>query len=243
MMEQGIPDSHDEEAATLRGSQAPPVLRFEPLVPFTVPIGLLDGSVNSDSPRWRESSPEEAVLDILGRCKPRQNPTRTSLPQFKRDLARAWRSMLALQIVAEAEGWCADHRGGGAACGLSVYPSLLFNWRRQVHEGRLGPRYVAVSRPITVILIAGGSHSTGSDNPYCDTPMPIGGRPHLDTSGKTRRPLRLLPRLPQHLQRLAHHGAASTDGAGCQGPAGPLAPPAPAPAAGESHVPRGAALG
>ena len=40
----------------------------------------------------------------------------------------------------------------------------------------------AVSRPIMVILIAGAPLSTGSDNPYCGTPMPVGGRPpHLDT--------------------------------------------------------------
>jgi hypothetical protein len=31
---------------------------------------------------------------------------------------------------------------------------------------------LAVSRPIMVIPIAGGSLSTGSDNPYCGTPMP-----------------------------------------------------------------------
>src|ERR1700733_4204093 len=41
---------------------------------------------------------------------------------------------------------------------------------------------LAVSRPIMVILIAGAPLSTGSDNPYCGTPMPVGGRPpHLDT--------------------------------------------------------------
>jgi hypothetical protein len=97
MMEQGIPDSHGEDAAPLRGTQAP-AARFETLVPFTAPIGLLDGGVNSDSPRWRESSPEEAVLDTLGRCKPRQNPTGTSAPKIRRNLARTWRLMLALQI-------------------------------------------------------------------------------------------------------------------------------------------------
>jgi hypothetical protein len=41
---------------------------------------------------------EEAVLDTLGRYKPRQNPTGASLPKTRRDLARARRLMLALQI-------------------------------------------------------------------------------------------------------------------------------------------------
>jgi LuxR family maltose regulon positive regulatory protein len=67
-------------------------------VPFTAPNGLLDGGVNSDPLRWQESSPEEALLDTLGRYKPRQNPTGASLPQIRRGLARAWRLMLALQI-------------------------------------------------------------------------------------------------------------------------------------------------
>jgi ATP/maltotriose-dependent transcriptional regulator MalT len=89
-MEQGIPDPHDEDVAPLRGLQAP-VACFERLVPFKAPIGL-------DSPRGRESSPEEAVFDTPGRSRSQQNPTGTSLPEFRRDLARTWRLMLALQI-------------------------------------------------------------------------------------------------------------------------------------------------
>ena len=54
MMEQCIADLHDEEATPLRGTQAP-VVRFEKLMPFTAPIGLLDRGVNLDPPRWRES--------------------------------------------------------------------------------------------------------------------------------------------------------------------------------------------
>ena len=88
MTEQGIPDSNDEFAAALRGSQAP----------VTAPIGLFDAGVNSDPPRWRENSPEEAVLDTLCRYKPRQKPTDTSVPKIRRDLARTWRLVLALQI-------------------------------------------------------------------------------------------------------------------------------------------------
>jgi ATP/maltotriose-dependent transcriptional regulator MalT len=97
MTEQGTRDLLDEEAAPLRGSQTP-VVRFEKLVPFTAPIGLLDRGMNSDSPWWRESSPDEAALDTLGRCKRRHNPTSSSIPKIRRDLARAWRLMLALQI-------------------------------------------------------------------------------------------------------------------------------------------------
>ena len=95
MTEQRIPDSHHEDAAPLRGTRAPAV---EALMSFPAPIGLLDRGVDLDSPPWWESSPGQALLDTLGRYKPRQNPTGASLPQIRRDLARAWRLMLALQI-------------------------------------------------------------------------------------------------------------------------------------------------
>jgi ATP/maltotriose-dependent transcriptional regulator MalT len=97
MWEQCIPDSDDEGAAPAQGSQSP-VVRFEASVPFTAPSGLIEGGENSDLPRWRESSPEEAVLDTLGRCKPRQNPTGSYIPKIGRDLARTWRLMLSMQI-------------------------------------------------------------------------------------------------------------------------------------------------
>jgi len=96
-MEQGIPDLQDEEAAPCRGSQTP-LLRFEKLVPFAAPIGLLDEPVHSDSRRWRESSPEETVLGAPGQYKRWQTTAGTPLPKIRRDLARAWRLMLALQI-------------------------------------------------------------------------------------------------------------------------------------------------
>lgn len=96
-MEQGIADLQDEEAARLRGSQTP-VLRLEKLVPFAAPIGLLDETVHSDSPRWRERSPEETALGTPGQYKPWQTTAGTPLPKIRRDLARAWRLMLALQI-------------------------------------------------------------------------------------------------------------------------------------------------
>jgi hypothetical protein len=97
MTEQDISDSHDEDAAPLRVSQAP-VAHFETSMPCTASSGLFGGDVNPVPSRCQESSPEEAVLDTVGRYKPRQNATGTSLPQIRRDLARAWRSMLALQI-------------------------------------------------------------------------------------------------------------------------------------------------
>jgi ATP/maltotriose-dependent transcriptional regulator MalT len=96
-MEQDIPDSYDDDAATLRGSQAP-VVRFETLVPFTAPVGLLDGGVNLAPPRWQESLPEEALLDTHGRCKSWQNRTGTSVAKIRRELAQIWRLMLALRI-------------------------------------------------------------------------------------------------------------------------------------------------
>jgi ATP/maltotriose-dependent transcriptional regulator MalT len=97
MTEQAIPDSHDDEAAPFRGSQAS-VVRFETLAAFTAPTGLLDGGVKLDPPRWHESSPEKAVLDTHGRCKSRQNQTGTSVAKIRRELAQIWRLMLALRI-------------------------------------------------------------------------------------------------------------------------------------------------
>jgi ATP/maltotriose-dependent transcriptional regulator MalT len=97
MTEQSTIDLHDEDADPLRGSLAP-VVRFEKLPPFTAPIHLVDGGVNLDSARRRESSPEEAVLDALGRSKRQQNPTNASVSRIRRDLAQIWRLMLALQI-------------------------------------------------------------------------------------------------------------------------------------------------
>jgi hypothetical protein len=35
-----------------------------------------------------------------------------------------------------------------------VYPSLLFNWRRQVREGRLGPRCLPQFVPVHLISIS-----------------------------------------------------------------------------------------
>jgi hypothetical protein len=97
MTKQDTPDSHDNDVAPLWGSQAP-VVRFETLVPFTAPVGLLDGGVNLDPPRWQKSSPEEVLPDTHCRCKSRQNRTGTSAARIRRELAQIWHLMLALRI-------------------------------------------------------------------------------------------------------------------------------------------------
>jgi ATP/maltotriose-dependent transcriptional regulator MalT len=97
MMDQRIPDSHDEDATPPRGTRTP-VVWSEALKPFLASIGLLDGDVSVDPAlRW-ECSLEEAMSDTLGRCKSWQATGGASLPKIRRDLARAWRSMLALQV-------------------------------------------------------------------------------------------------------------------------------------------------
>jgi transposase len=58
---------------------------------------------------------------------------------------RRWSSEEKLRIVAESEEQGA--RVTEVAARHEVYPSLLFSWRRQVREGRLGPdgsRFVPV---------------------------------------------------------------------------------------------------
>jgi ATP/maltotriose-dependent transcriptional regulator MalT len=96
MTEQRIPYLHDEDAELQWRMQAP-VVRSGTFMPFLASIGLLDGGQHSDSPRRRQISPEEAVLDTLGRCKPRQTTAGTSLSKIRRDLARTWHLVLALQ--------------------------------------------------------------------------------------------------------------------------------------------------
>ena len=97
MMGQCVRDSRDEDASLLQDAQASAV-RSESLMSFPAPIGLLDRGANLDPLPWREYSPGQALLDIRDRCKPRQHPAGASLAQIRRDLARAWRLMLALQI-------------------------------------------------------------------------------------------------------------------------------------------------
>ena len=79
------------------GARARPPCLPKALMSFPAPIALLDRDADLDPPRWREHSPGQALLDTLGRRKPRQ-PTGTSLPPFRHNLAQAWRLMPASQI-------------------------------------------------------------------------------------------------------------------------------------------------
>ena len=60
---------------------------------------------------------------------------------------RRWSVEEKLRIVAEAEEPGA--RITEVAAQHEVYPSLLFNWRRQMREGRLGARCLPLCLPIT----------------------------------------------------------------------------------------------
>jgi hypothetical protein len=97
MMELSANVSYDENPTPHLGSQAP-IWRFERLAPFTARIGLLDGGVNVDWPRPRESGPEDAMFDTVGRSRALQGPIGASLPTIRRELAKIWRLVLASQI-------------------------------------------------------------------------------------------------------------------------------------------------
>src|SRR5712664_2990710 len=97
MAEGCIPECHGEDAFPISGSQSP-LVQFETSVPFQAPSGVFNGGVNQGLPLGRKRSPGDSALDILWRCKTRQNLTGASLPQIRRGLAHAWRLMLASQI-------------------------------------------------------------------------------------------------------------------------------------------------
>jgi ATP/maltotriose-dependent transcriptional regulator MalT len=97
MAKPSILDRPDEATIELLRKQAP-IAHLQTLLPSSSPIRLLDGGTNPDLPQWRETSVDEVVSDTLGRRNPGQSQTGTSLRQVRRDLARAWRLMLALQI-------------------------------------------------------------------------------------------------------------------------------------------------
>jgi ATP/maltotriose-dependent transcriptional regulator MalT len=97
MMERCTRVSFDEDATPLRVPSAPRGL-FERAPSFAAPTDLVNGRENTNSAWWRESSPEHAVHDSPGRFRSLQNPTGTSVQRITRDLARIWRSMLALRI-------------------------------------------------------------------------------------------------------------------------------------------------
>jgi transposase len=66
-----------------------------------------------------------------------------------RERRRRWSLEEKLRIVAEAEEPGA--RIAQVAARHEVYPSLLFNWRRQVREGRLGRGCVPQFVPVQLI--------------------------------------------------------------------------------------------
>ena len=73
---------------------------------------------------------------------------------------RRWSVEEKLRIVAEAEEPGA--RITDVAARHEVYPSLLFNWRRQVRDGRLGPSCLPQFVPVRLI-------STPSENTAAPT--------------------------------------------------------------------------
>ena len=75
-----------------------------------------------------------------------------------RERRRRWSTEEKLRIVAEAEEPGA--RMTDVAARNEVYPSLLFNWRRQVREGKLGADTSARFVPVRLI------------EPPHDTPSP-----------------------------------------------------------------------
>ena len=92
MSEGSIPDCHGEDAFPISS-----FTQFDTASPFAVPYDVHNGGVNEQFRSERESPPGP-TSDILWRCKTRQNLTGASLPQIRRDLARAWRLMLASHI-------------------------------------------------------------------------------------------------------------------------------------------------
>ena len=96
MMEQCVAELHGKDPAPVLGAPAPAGCFVTP-GPFPAPIGPRSGGANPDRAWWRERSPEAAGLGTIGRYQTRQNAG-ASLATIRRDLARAWRSMLALRI-------------------------------------------------------------------------------------------------------------------------------------------------
>jgi hypothetical protein len=92
MSEGGIPDCRGEDVFPISS-----FAQFDTAPPFAVPYDVHNGGANEQLASERECPPG-STSDILWRCKTRQNLTGASLPQIRRDLARAWRLMLASQV-------------------------------------------------------------------------------------------------------------------------------------------------
>lgn len=90
-----FPVCHDEDALQISGSPERPGQR-EGAMPCLEPIDVPNGGTAPVPPFG--CSADASRLDILWRCRTRQNLTGASLPQIRRDLARAWHLMLALRM-------------------------------------------------------------------------------------------------------------------------------------------------
>ena len=97
MMEQITTDSHHANPSPLLGPRAY-VVRFDKPPAIAPPIDIAGGSANTNPERWRESAPDNAMLDAPGRSGPPRNPVGASLTKIRRELAQIRRLMLALQI-------------------------------------------------------------------------------------------------------------------------------------------------
>jgi LuxR family maltose regulon positive regulatory protein len=93
MSEGSIPEYHGEAVVSDLGP-----LRADTSIPLPAVRGRLNGAANRGLVSWPEPSLEESIPDILGRCKTQRNLTEASLPQIRRNLAQAWRLMLASRI-------------------------------------------------------------------------------------------------------------------------------------------------
>jgi LuxR family maltose regulon positive regulatory protein len=74
------------------------VSRVEPPTPITTPFGIAHGSESLVASSASGGVSEETELDLLWRCKTRQNLTGASVPHLRRRLARVLRWMVAMQI-------------------------------------------------------------------------------------------------------------------------------------------------
>jgi transposase len=78
-----------------------------------------------------------------------------------RERRRRWSTEEKLRIVAESHdpGACVK----AVAARHDVYPSLVFNWRRQVREGRLDAGHRAGFMPVRLLQSAGQAKSPQPD--------------------------------------------------------------------------------
>lgn len=98
---------------------------------------------------------------------------------------RRWNTAEKLRIVAESEepGACVT----AVAVRHDVYPSLVFNWRRQVREGRLSATGSAGFMPVRLLASADqvapspppAAGSAGDSTPGIEITLADGSRIHI----------------------------------------------------------------